>query len=290
MKKTFLFLAAAALWAAACEKPVEEVPEEPLYPTEGAINARYSVDDHRTVVFAQGNLQYQPATGTWRFATHQYDFEGSGNDGIAPGYAGWIDLFGWGTSGYGGLMPYCIDDTAEHYGDTLRPLADIAHTFYDWGQNITVSNGGKKGSWRTLTSKEWEHLLSYRKGAKTKRGLATLTHIDGYGDIAGLVLLPDDWELPAGCSFQHGCDDGFGTNCYTDDQWTLMEQAGAVFLPAAGYRTGAHTSLAGEYGGYWTSNCYYLTTASDLYFHNLQFGLSATDRSNGQCVRLAQNK
>lgn len=283
-------MAAAALLATACEEPTAPAEEEPLYPTAGAINARYSVSENRTVVFAQGNLQYQPSSNTWRFATHQYDYIGAANSGADAHCAGWIDLFGWGTSGYHGLMPYSVDDTAAHYGDTARPLSDIALTFFDWGQNITVANGGQKGSWRTLTRSEWEYLLNYRTGAKMKRGLATLTSIDGYGDIAGLVLLPDSWTLPEGCSFVHGCDGGFRTNCYSDDLWTLMEQGGAVFLPAAGYRTGTTVNLAGEYGGYWTSSYYYLTTATDLYLHDLQFGLSATDRSNGQSVRLAQTR
>lgn len=283
-------MVAALALTVACQKAEEEPAEPTLYPTEGAINARYTVTDGRTVVFAKGNLQYQPSTRTWRFANSQYEYIGANNSQADTHYSGWIDLFGWGTSGCGDLMPYSVDDTAEHYGDSERPLSDIGGTDYDWGRHNAISNGGRQGSWRTLSHSEWEHLLSYRKGANTKKGLATLTDIDGSGDIAGLVLLPDTWTLPAGCEFRYGHADGFRTNSYTCEQWTLMEQAGAVFLPAAGYRTGREVQLVGQYGGYWSSSYYYLTTASDLYFHDRMFGLSATDRSNGQSVRLVQTK
>lgn len=49
-----------------------------------------------------GNLQYQASTGIWRFAEHQYDYIGSGNENISTSYSGWIDLFGWGTGRYNG--------------------------------------------------------------------------------------------------------------------------------------------------------------------------------------------
>ena len=43
--------------------------------------------------------------------------------------------------------------------------------------------------------------------------------------------------------------DRFSDNTYTEEQWQKMEDAGAVFLPAAGYRTGDD----GSYGTYWSS-------------------------------------
>ena len=52
------------------------------------------------VLFSKGNLQYQASTKTWRFAENQYDIIGEGNENISYRYSGWIDLFGWGTSGW----------------------------------------------------------------------------------------------------------------------------------------------------------------------------------------------
>lgn len=68
---------------------------------EGGINALFTIiEDGDKVYFSQGNLQYQASTNTWRFAEHQWDYVGEGNNNISPNYNGWIDLFGWGTSGY----------------------------------------------------------------------------------------------------------------------------------------------------------------------------------------------
>lgn len=72
----------------------------------------FSVAEGKTVSFAPGNLQFNAvqgshlradgtkAKGTWRFAENQWDYVGYDNKKIAENYDGWIDLFGWGTSGY----------------------------------------------------------------------------------------------------------------------------------------------------------------------------------------------
>lgn len=52
------------------------------------------------VYFSQGNLQYNAATNVWRFAENQYDYVGEDNALASSTYSGWIDLFGWGTSGW----------------------------------------------------------------------------------------------------------------------------------------------------------------------------------------------
>lgn len=66
----------------------------------GAVDGLFSVSATKKVYFSKGNLQYQASTNTWRFATNQWDRIGSGNSSISSSYSGWIDLFGWGTSGY----------------------------------------------------------------------------------------------------------------------------------------------------------------------------------------------
>ena len=67
----------------------------------GAINDKFTINDNGDqVYFSQGNLQYQASTDTWKFAESQYDYIGDANSNISSSYDGWIDLFGWGTSGY----------------------------------------------------------------------------------------------------------------------------------------------------------------------------------------------
>ncbi|MBO4340529.1 MAG: serine/threonine protein kinase, partial [Bacteroidales bacterium] len=68
---------------------------------EGAAVGLFSVSDSSQVYFSKGNLQYQATTQLWRFAPQQYDFVGIDNNKISPTWGGWIDLFGWGTSGHG---------------------------------------------------------------------------------------------------------------------------------------------------------------------------------------------
>lgn len=72
----------------------------------------FSVAAGKTVSFSPGNLQFNAvqgshlradgsiSKGTWRFAENQWDYVGNENKNISENYDGWIDLFGWGTSGY----------------------------------------------------------------------------------------------------------------------------------------------------------------------------------------------
>ena len=43
-------------------------------------------------------------------------------------------------------------------------------------------------------------------------------------------------------------------DCDTVAEWTVMEAAGAVFLPAAGYREGKTVSLVGMAIDYWSTS------------------------------------
>lgn len=83
------------------------------------------------VYFSQGNLQYQASTHTWRFAENQYDAIGSDNRKIAADYAGWIDLFGWGTSGYDNTAN---DPLAVNYQPWSTSNSEL-------NQTITVKTG-----------------------------------------------------------------------------------------------------------------------------------------------------
>ncbi|MBO7055721.1 MAG: hypothetical protein J6W37_10165, partial [Bacteroidales bacterium] len=211
---------------------------------DGAILAEFSVSDSTKVYFSQGNLQYQASTNTWRFAEHQWDFVGdsiygtvyekginSDNAKISSSYDGWIDLFGWGTSSYNGKNPYMTSTGYSDYGDGTN---DIAGTNYDWGVYNKISNGGNQaGMWRTLTSSEWNHLISGRAQANRLTGQGKVNNVNG------LILLPDSWATETPSSVRFTYDPGnYSTNVYSLDEWAVMQSYGAVFLPAAGYRIG----------------------------------------------------
>ncbi|MBR5436140.1 MAG: hypothetical protein IK120_04675 [Muribaculaceae bacterium] len=132
-------------------------------PIPGTIEFAFSVSADKQIYFSQGNLQYQASTDTWRFAEHQYDMIGDDNANISSTNSGWIDLFGWGTSGYNGKNPYMTSTKPSDYGDGD---IDIAGTSYDWGVYNKISNGGNQaGLWRTLTNDEWQYLISNRTDA-----------------------------------------------------------------------------------------------------------------------------
>ena len=200
--------------------------------------------------------------------TKQVEFS-SGN--LAVGGRGFLinqydcgGYFGWGT----GNNP---DNSSEDYNDYA--------IFYDWGDYMT-------GGWRTLSKDEWEYLLSERADADIK--LATGSVVG----VPGLILLPDDWILPTGCLFNPKCK-GWDNNRYSHDQWKMMENAGAVFLTAAGYYRNSSYYSVGMNGFYWTSsysddnNLY----AYCLYFDNTHVYMSDSPyRFFGQSVRLVRDK
>ena len=265
--------------------------------TQGTLKALFSVSRNKRVRFSQGNLQYSNtgthrvigdtvARGTWRFAEHQWDTLGHDNDNADSLYTGWIDLFGWGTSGYNRKYPYMKDTVPSHYGNGRY---SISETNYDWGVYNAISNGGNEPNlWRTLTIDEWRYVLDERPDALQKFSYAV---IDGIG---GVVLLPDYWEMPQGITFIPR--NGYA-NVYTIDQWTLLEKNGAVFLPANGFCTGTplRTCQVNNSGDYWTSSRNVVAdpvsnNACEINFsHHLINYIMISARYNGSCVRLVQN-
>lgn len=213
---------------------------------------RFSVGENRWVVFAQGNLQYNAGTSTFRFAPEQYDIIGDGNRNIASDYSGWIDLMGWGTSGYGTSYPYL--STTHNLADYGPATGDIATTHYDWGVHNAIEKAGAAGTWRTLTSSEWYYLLNTR--SVTKR-FAKVALTIGSTTVNGLVLFPDSYNFADGLVCNQtdlGYEGQENSNILTLGQWQLMEAEGAVFLPAAGYREDAQTNQVYGAGYYWSSS------------------------------------
>ena len=248
----------------------------------GSKGGLFTVDNKGTQVwFSKGNLQYQAisdptthtvaggtAQGKWRFAEHQWDYVGDATHGsvfvgdvksnnayIRDNYDGWIDLFGWGTSGWNSratcYQPWSASVTTADYYPGSTAGNDLTGGFADadWAWYNAISNGGNAAhQWRTLESAEWFYLVNQRKNAADKRATG---NVNGVG---GMILLPDNWTLPAGCSFTSGSSTSNWThNSYSLAQWAAMEDAGAVFLPAAGVRAASTVNNASIYGYYWST-------------------------------------
>ena len=275
---------------------------------EGGLTGLFEIGDDRYVSFSQGNLQYMPSDSKWRFAEHQYDFIGQGNKYAAADYSDWLDLFGWGTSGYHNptdltntvTQPYAINNElvdAEYNDKGYGPSVNMAGqdlagqaSNYDWGIRNAISNGGgAAGMWRTLTEDEWYHLLYFRPQAIYKRSLATVYGISGSEKAYGVVLLPESWYLPDNCTFTPGTEQGYATNVYSNVQWQTMQGAGAIFLPAAGNRFTNVPSGIDEFGYYWSSTHYDAEQAYLVVVTSSAMLVQPEPRHIGRSVRLVQD-
>lgn len=250
------------------------------------------------VQFSQGNLQYQASTNTWRFATNQYDYIGNdaGNTSPSSTQMAWIDYFNWGTSGYNHgancYQPWSTSTTRSDYyayGSSSKNLYDAKDNNSmrgkaDWGYNA-ISNGGntENSGWRVLTKDEWAYLINTR--SETYRYAKGKIH-----GTNGLMLFPDGFTLPTGVSISNVNTTDASYTSYSDGDWTALEAAGVVFLPATGMRNGTSVSETGSVGNYWSSTCMNADRVYNIRFDGSSLNLvNDGDRQNGFPVRLVKS-
>ena len=187
----------------------------------GALPGVFTVSpEGKKVHFSQGNLTYdvEATTNKWKFYEHQYD---RADDGSASTTL--ISLFTWG------------------YGDwSTRPNGTDYQTgdFTDWGSQIGDSN-----TWSTLSTTEWQYLFNTRTMANGGARFENLTSsgitVEGV-TFKGAVLFPDDFTDQADWKTKY-------------KTWKALNDAGIVFLPAAGGRYGSDVDNVGFSGLYWSS-------------------------------------
>lgn len=277
----------------------------------GAINGLFSVSATRQVYFSRGNLQYKASTNTWRFAEHQWDYvgtqtpdnngnvggtvNGSDNANISSNYSGWIDLFGWGTSGWNsGNTYYHPWDSNNSDGSLYGPPERYygltgSYANADWGVYNSISNGNNTtNQWRTLTQSEWDYVFNSRNTTSGIRYAKAKVN-----NVNGVILLPDDWSSSTySLSNTNTWDASFSSNTIYSYQWTTLESAGAVFLPAAGVRSGTWVSEVGSVGRYWSATHDWNTDNFARLVHVSDYLLSANSnmyRYYGLSVRLVQD-
>ena len=254
-----------------------EFEAEPEYKS---LSGLFSVSADKHVVFSTGNLQYAQSAEVWSFASEQYKMIGTANV-HGNSTSGKIDLFGWSGSTGGAEWGISTSVSNIHYSGT----------FADWGEVI-----GDGSEWRTLTSDEWLYLHSGRAHAAQLMGVAGILLNDaGTEYVNGLVLLPDNWQCPDGVSFRSGFASENSADAYGDYQtfdlatWQVLEQSGAVFLPATGFRYGSIVGNAGSIGSYWSGSPYSTTGAYYMDIQSDGMDWYGRQRCYGHAVRLVQD-
>ena len=299
MKKTLFLLTAALVCTVFAGCGREEFTQEG---SDDVPQHSFSVADRHQVLFSPGNLQFcttgshataeGTASGTFRFAEHQYDYLGQANAAVSDTNTGWIDLLTWGSSGW--HVSPCSEKDGDYDIESL--CGDEA--FADWGVYNAIGSDAP-GTWRTLTRDEWDYLVN-RRAASTVDGTDSARYAEAtVCGVKGLILFPDRFERPESIDSIVGINLNsftlhFADNVYTVEQWALMEKAGAVFLPAAGFRGGTWLSTIGEGGSYWASTCNADRQAYALLFIDGVVNASAEctyekDRGYGRSVRLVKD-
>ena len=232
----------------------------------GALSGLFSINDnHDLAYFSQGNLQAQ-RNGTdweWKFAEYQHEYIQNYQANVSPdspGNGDKIDLFGWSTA-----------TLANFFGiKSSKDDNDYSGIFFDWGWSNIINGGGNK-QWRTPSKSEFNYILFQRSSGNYIAGVYGARYMkvhfppdsEGKIHVAGIVLFPDHYVLPTLQKTEIYLQDINDYETYTDGveldwyDWGKMEAAGAVFLPAAGYREGNKVTLVWENypeGNYWTSS------------------------------------
>ena len=268
----------------------------------------FSVAAATQVVFSPGNLQAmisaEPEAHScrfaqgWRFAPHQYDVIGNAPGNTTFAQNDYVDLFAWVGQGaiYDsfGITTVSTDD-ADHFGDSASGTLRT-----DWGsvQKLIRDIGA---GWRTLTADEWDYLFNSRPSGAEVNGVrnaryARATLAVGGGSVNGILLVPDGYAggTPAGVVWNDAVNAASTGGwehaaAVSAAGWDALEAKGCIFLPAAGYRSGATVLGPDTYGYYWSAS------AADLqHAYKLEFGgagldpSAACDRFLGLAVRLVK--
>ena len=215
----------------------------------------FSVKNTEKVRFSKGNLRAKKGgdNWTWGFYDNQYEcnsLNGSSSSRTAKSEDTEIDLFCWGYNDHNSVVP-----TTSSYESS----------FSDWGPQVG-------SGWSTLSSSEWEYLITTRGTGVTYRKYGVTV----CGKANCLVIAPDGNTTAIASS-------------YDASAWAAAEASGFVCLPAAGYRNGSDVGNVGVYGGYWSSSPKESDASGSylLYFINSSVATSNSgNRNHGHSVRL----
>jgi len=257
--------------------------------TSGGVLTQFSVSSTQKVYFSRANLRYGESLSSipgWSLHAHQFDEheDAYGEHGYNNTYTGYnatydLDRICWGRLANDGNYTYTAGGSWI-YADNL----DLTRTNgTDWG---TVLSGEGNDKWRMLTADEWDYLFNatargdrrfIKVNVRDNAGVGTAYGVH-VGTNFGVLLLPDNYagtglSTPLS-SFNNGNGKKFNTidlkSDGTDDV-SKMLNAGAVFLPALGYRN-ADQFVTEQYQEY----TYYNIMSVDNFYQSFGYYWSST--------------
>ena len=196
-------------------------------------NSFFCVGDGKYVEFAEGNVQYQPSTKSWRFAENPWDVVGEDNLKVHDStYTGWIDLF-----------YYSRED--NNFGLEYSSSGE----FVDWGVNF----GGeykKIYEYETIYGasylpSEYETLLREEHRKEVGDVDCSMSHITGECDttyvyideydyvkkvLRDVVYVVEEWHVLTASEWD-SLNDSRPNASYLKFEATLHEVNGWVYLP-----------------------------------------------------------
>jgi len=230
---------------------IHSIDELPAKTTKSSYANRmdsvFSVGLNRKVVFTKGNLQYDRVLNKWRIPNQQYEVVGM--DSTYDKGINYTNMSG----------QFALSTELNNYGTTNVTEETCQGQFIDWG-NIFGAD------WRVLTYGEFKYLLYERENANNLYGFAKVAGVNG------CVILPDNWNCPSDLTFNPGVTGEYSYiryedhNKYSKEDWIKMENAGAVFLPAAGGGKNASANYPGYSAQYWAPSSHFVTGYSTLLF------------------------
>ena len=276
----------------------------------------FSIDTDRQIVFAPANLVAtigaDYASTEWNFHAHQHDMvitSSSQKQSFSVGSK--IDTFGfvgeggsasgkaeWGISSAGTGSTY----SGESVPDPLK---------HDWGESVIGHYAAN--FWFTPSIGEWEYVIRTRSTVAIIGGVSTSDvrfakaklFNDGEGGVQGIIIFPDNYvhptglAAPASINVENVASKTIGNN-YNESEWAQMEDAGAIFLPSAGYRSGTTMNNVNSYIDasvgdalrYRTRS--HIETRNDTAYRflvnntNINFASETVSRATGMSVRLVR--
>ena len=258
------------------------------------------------VHFAPGNLKCTKTGATWAdgyewsFMEHQYDMvETNATSYCTDNYGNKdvVSLFGWGCTGmqdvcYNGNQNYYMPYNTIWGNDTYGPTGDhnlsIAN-HSDWGAVVPNNEGY---NWRLLTREEWDYLLKCRFDAYGKQAGAVVVKNGVYG-VRGAIFIPEG--ISGDVVGMQGNTPVWSDNVFETEQEleAFLDENGALFLPAAGYREAKKVRSRDSEGRYWTSTQAYRSNNTNYATYvgvksSSGFSYNEFWRAEGYSVRLVR--